>query len=91
MTNPVLELLDAFKTAGMADAEARKAAEAITAAVGEQTVTRADFFKESGEVRAEYRREIADVKSTLRVHNWMLGTLIAGIAWLVLRSFAAVP
>lgn len=87
MTNPVLELFDAFKTAGMADAEARRAAEAITAAVGDQTVTRADFFKELSTVRAE----VGDLRSTQKLHSWMLGTLIAGIAWLVLRSFAGTP
>ncbi len=74
MATMISEVYDAFRAAeGVGEEKARKAAEAIAAY----------------ETRfAGLDVKLEEVKGTLRVVQWMLGTVIAGVAALVIRSFA---
>jgi hypothetical protein len=36
---------------------------------------------------ANYERQFADVHSELRLHRWMLATILAGVVALVLKTF----
>lgn len=51
------DVFEAFKSAGVPDDKARKAAEALSGAA--------------------HATELAELKSTVRLHTWMIGAVIA--------------
>lgn len=79
MTTMISEVYSAFRTAGVPEEEARKAAEALSA---ESLATRSDI--------ADVKRELADVKQELAVVKWMLGVVIAAQVFPLLRSVGAI-
>ena len=58
------DVFEAFKAAGVPDDKARKAAEALSGAA------------EASEV-ATIRTDVADLKSTVKLHTWMIGAVFA--------------
>ena len=75
MTTMIAEVYSAFRTAGVPEEEARKAAEALSA---ESLATKNDI--------ADVRQGFADVKRELTVVKWMLGIVIAAQVLPFLRS-----
>lgn len=73
MTTMISEVYEAFKEAKVSDATARKAAEAVAA-------------YESRFAALEI--QLVDVKGQIRLVQWMLAVLLAGVASLVLKAFA---
>jgi hypothetical protein len=74
MTVMLTELYDALRAAeGVGDDRARKAAEAV--ASYEQRFAGLDV-------------KLEEMKGSMRVMQWMLGTLIAGTAALLIKAFA---
>lgn len=74
MTVMLTELYDALRAAaGVGDDRARKAAEAV--ASHGQRFTGLDV-------------KLEEMKGSMRVMQWMLGTLIAGTAALLVKAFA---
>jgi len=70
------DVFEAFKSAGADEEKARKAAEALSdsARAAEQTDVKSD---------------VADVKSTQKLHSWILGFNTAMLAALLLRIFSS--
>ena len=50
--------------------------------------TRTSLDRRIDDTKAELKLDIADVKGSLRVMQWMLGTLVAGVAALLVKAFA---
>ena len=78
------ELYDALLEAGASEAKARAAARAM-----------ADFDKrftvietQIAGLRAEVDKRFAVVDGTLRLHNWMLGTIIVMLIALLFKVFS---
>lgn len=70
------EVFEAFKSAGIPEDKARKAAEALSEAA------------HAGEV-ADIRADVVDLKSTVKLHTWILGFNAAMLAALLLRIFSS--
>ena len=92
----VTEIYDALRDAqGVSDEKARKAAEAV-AAFDQRFVTverRLDETKAAPERKIDETKsgielKIEEVKGSLRVMQWMLVTIVAGMAALLVRTFA---
>lgn len=79
LTFDTLKFANALKAAGMppaqAEAQARALAEVLDAGHAELAT------------RADLRELRADLGGTLKLHGWMLGVVIAGIAALILKPF----
>ncbi|MGK9085242.1 hypothetical protein KXR64_14300 [Brucella intermedia] len=46
-----------------------------------------ELAQKAAEEVANQSADIKDLKSTLKLHSWMLGLIMAGVASLVLKSF----
>jgi hypothetical protein len=69
------DAFEAFKSAGADEQKARKAAEVLSGAA---------LASELGEVKSD----VAELKSTQKLHTWILGFNTAMLAALLLRIFA---
>lgn len=58
------DVFEAFKSAGVSEEKARRAAEALSSAA------------EASEV-ATIRSDVADLKSIVKLHTWMIGAVFA--------------
>lgn len=74
MSKAVIEIYDAFKTAGVPEDKAAAAAKAA-----------AEIWQEDRLDRIE--KEITEIKGDIKVIKWMLGVVIAGILSLILKAF----
>ncbi|MFN3481044.1 MAG: integrase [Thermodesulfovibrionales bacterium] len=74
MSKAVIEVYEAFKSAGVPEDKASAAAKAV-----------ADIGQEDRLARIE--KEIMDIEGDIKVIKWMLGVIIAGIASLIVKSF----
>ena len=97
MTTAVFDTLKASDTLKAAGIEARQA-EAIVhtmAAAFEDTVaTKSDIAElksstksDLAEVRTELKQDIAIVKSDIKLLKWMIGVVLACVAFPILKSF----
>ena len=77
MANMILEVYDAFRSIGIDDDNARRAAGALS-----------DNPKAIADLRAEIKEEFAKVNTRITLLSWQLGLLIAGVVALVLKAFA---
>lgn len=69
------DVFEAFKSAGIPEDKARKAAEALSGAA------------QAAEV-ADIRSDVVDMKSPVKLHTWILGFNTAMLAALLLRVFS---
>jgi len=76
MSTMIFEVFDAFRSAGVPEEKARKAAEAIS---NETAATKSDI--------QAVRSDIAKLDKEIAVLKWMLGLVMAGVATQVLKSF----
>jgi hypothetical protein len=76
------EVYDAFLAAGAPDEKARKAAEALSSH-DQRIATKSDLsiLEKSLEAR------LVKIDGEMLLLKWMLGTLLAGVASLVIRAF----
>lgn len=80
MTTMISEVYAAFKSIGIDDAIAQKAAEALSS---ESLATKNDLAR----VEKELKQDIASVKTDIAVLKWMMGFTIAGVASIVIKTF----
>lgn len=80
MTTMISEVYDAFRSAGVPEDKARKAAEALS---NESIATKGDIAR----LEALTRTEIAKLDKELAVLKWMVGLVMAGVAAQVLKGF----
>lgn len=52
-----------------------------------QSAALAEAFSESVDTRLATKLDVAEIRSELRTHSWMLGTIVAGIVALFVRTF----
>lgn len=76
MSTMIFEVFDAFRTAGVPEDKARKAAEALSS---ETAVTKGDI--------AKLEREIAAVRTDVTLLKWMVSMVLAGVAAQILKTF----
>ena len=82
MSEMIAEVYHAFKQAGVPDEDAQAAATALTGLRDEPW--KRNIEKELAEIRADLAalraymdRELAEIRGTLKLHNWMFATNIA--------------
>ena len=76
MTTMISEVYEAFRAAGVSEDQARKAAEPMS---GEANATKSDIIK--------LDKELALVRSDITLLKWMVGTVMAGVAAQILKTF----
>ncbi len=76
MTTMISEVYEAFRAAGVSEDQARKAAEAMS---GEANATKSDMIK--------LDKELVLVRSDITLLKWMVGTVMAGVAAQILKTF----
>ncbi|MFZ4624108.1 MAG: hypothetical protein ACOYNF_07705 [Rhodoferax sp.] len=76
MTTMISEVYEAFRSAGVPEDKARKAAEAMSS---EATLTKGDI--------AKLDKEIAAVRSDITLLKWMVGVVMAGVGGQLVKSF----
>jgi hypothetical protein len=80
MTTMISEVYDAFRSVGVAEDKARKAAEALSS---EAIATKGDIARLERSVQADISR----VERELAVLKWMVSLVIAGVAAQIFKSF----
>lgn len=76
MTTMISAVYDAFRSAGVPEEKARKAAEAMSS---EATATKGGIVK--------LDKEIAAVRADISLLKWMVGVVMAGVATQILKGF----
>jgi chromosome segregation ATPase len=91
----VEELYDALIEAGASEAKARAASRAIADMEAHFAKIRDDISRldqKISELRLELRsyvdQRFTQIDGTLRLHNWMLGTILAFVVALFLKQFS---
>ena len=101
MTTMISEVYSAFRTAGVSEQEARKAAEALSA---ENLATKNDVAEVKQEiievkqeltsniieVKEELTGEISGIKREVAVVKWMLGIVIIAVVLPLLKPIAGI-
>jgi hypothetical protein len=76
MTTMISEVYDAFRSVGVAEDKARKAAEALS---NESIATKGDI--------AKLDKEMAALRTDVAVLKWMSGVLMAGVGAQLVKLF----
>lgn len=76
MTTMISEVFDAFRSAGVPEDKARKAAEALS---NESMATKGDMVK--------LEKEVAALRTDIAVLKWMTGVLMAGVGAQLVKLF----
>ena len=91
----VEELYDALIDAGASEEKARAASRAIADMQGHFTDIRTDISELRSEVRrdmSDVRRDVSELRSEiegrLRLHDWMLGTILAFLVTIFFKVFS---
>ena len=97
MTTMISEVYSAFRTAGVPEQDARKAAEALSS---ENLATKNDITGVKQEITAvdrrltgniaEVRNDIAQLQREMAVVKWMLGIVIAAQVLPLLKAIAVI-
>ena len=90
MTVIHFDVFEAFKAAGIPEANARKAAEALSEAFTTQK-DMADLESDVKDIKGQIttiKTDLATVKTDLAVLKWGIGLTAAGVFGLVLKAFA---
>jgi hypothetical protein len=74
MSKVIIEVYEAFKSAGIPEDKATAAAKAIAEIGQEERLTLIE-------------KEITEIKGDIKLIKWMLGVIIAGILSLILKAF----
>ena len=86
MTTAIFDTLKAsrkLKAAGIDEAHAEAIVQSMAEAFDDSVATKADLAS----VKAELIQDIAVVKSDIRLLKWMVGVVLACVAFPILRSF----
>ena len=75
-----------FQEAGMDSRQAEVVVAAISRSDA-QLATKADLKAEITTVKSELKHEIAAVKSDIKLLKWMVGVILACVAFPILKSF----
>jgi len=91
----VEELYDALIEAGASEAKARAASRAVADMEGQFTQIRNDISRldqkldqKISELRSYVDQRFTQVDGTLRLHNWMLGTILAFLVAVFFKVFS---
>ena len=84
----VEELYDALIEAGASEGKARAASRAIADMQGYFTDLRRDISELRSEVRSEIAQLRSDVEGRLRLHDWMLATILAFLVAIFFKVFS---
>jgi hypothetical protein len=87
----VEELYDALIEAGASEAKARAASRAIADMEGQFTQIRSDISRldqRISELQSYVDQRFTQVDGTLRLHNWMLGTILAFLVAVFFKVFS---
>ena len=97
MTTMISEVYSAFRTAGVPEQDARKAAEALSS---ENLATKNDITEVKQEITAvdqrltgnitEVRNDIAQLQREMAVVKWMVGIVIAAQVLPLLKAIAVI-
>ena len=97
MTRMISEVYSAFRTAGVPEQDARKAAEALSS---ENLATKNDIIEVKQEITevdqrltgniTEVRNDIAQLQREMAVVKWMLGIVIAAQVLPLLKAVAVI-
>lgn len=93
-----LRFVQRLKAAGVPEPQAVAITEAQNEALMESTdhmlATKTDIFdlkqelkQDVTDLRTEFRTEFIEVKSNLKLHHWMIGFVLTGIAALIIKTF----
>ncbi|MQY51291.1 DUF1640 domain-containing protein [Rhodocyclus gracilis] len=78
-----LRYVEKLKSAGISEAQAKAEAEALATAPGES----ASGLLATKDDITNIKIEMAEIKSELKLMKWMLVTIVAGVASLVVKAF----
>lgn len=78
-----LRYVEKLKSAGIPEAQAKAEAEALATALGES----ASGLLATKDDITSIKIEMADIKSELKLMKWMVVTIVAGVASLVVKAF----
>ena len=90
MTTAVFDTLKAsrkLKAAGIDEAHAEAIVQSMAEAFDDAVATKADLKIEIGAVRADIEKLEASVKSDIKLLKWMIGVVLACVAFPILKSF----
>ena len=86
MTTAIFDTLKAsrkLKAVGIDEAHAEAIVQSMAEAFEDSVATKADLAS----VKAELKQDIAVVKSDIRLLKWMVGVVLACVAFPILKSF----
>jgi hypothetical protein len=85
MTVPfdTLRFVDKLKSAGVSEAHAKAESEALTVALAEAAAGNLATKDDVTTIKIE----MAEIKSEMKLMKWMLVTIVAGIASLMIKTF----
>lgn len=86
MTTAVFDTLKAsrdLKAAGIGDSQAEAIVTTVARAFEDTVATKSDL----AEVKAELKQDIAIVKGDIKLLKWMIGVVLACVAFPILKSF----
>ena len=90
MTTAVFDTLKAsrkLKAAGIDEAHAEAIVQSMAEAFEDTVATKADLKIEIGAVRADIEKLEASVKGDIKLLKWMIGVVLACVAFPILKSF----
>ena len=90
MTTAVFDTLKAsrkLKAAGIDEAHAEAIVQSMAEAFEDTVATKADLKIEIGAVRADIEKLEAFVKGDIKLLKWMIGVVLACVAFPILKSF----
>ena len=79
-----------LQSAGFSDAQADAMVDTLSAAFTETVATKTDIAEVKTEiagVKAELKQDIAVVKGDIKLLKWMIGVVLACVAFPILKSF----
>ena len=82
-----LKASDTLKAAGIEAKQAEAIVHTMAGAFEDTVATKADLDKLESSLRAELKAEIAGVKGDIKLLKWMIGVVLACVAFPILKSF----
>ena len=90
MTTAIFDTLKAsrkLKAAGIDEAHAEAIVQSVAEAFDDSVATKADLKIEIGAVRVDIEKLEASVKGDIKLLKWMIGVVLACVAFPILKSF----
>jgi capsular polysaccharide biosynthesis protein len=90
VTFDTLKFVKELENAGMPQAQAEAQAKALANVLSESLDTTLATKADIQNVKTELKSEIQDVKSEIKLMKWMLGFLVGGMVFILLRLYVPV-